>query len=67
MADDRQQQEAAGALLAAEADLLRVCGWVPLVVDGKIRWRNDHGGGETLAQTAAVDRQKRRMGIHDAG
>jgi hypothetical protein len=59
----KQQQEAAGHLLAAEADLLRACGWVPLVVGGKLRWRNDHG--ETLCQSEAIDRQKRRMNISD--
>jgi hypothetical protein len=64
MTDKERQQEAAGALLAAEADLLHACGWVPFVVNGQVKWR-DYNGSGLMNQFEAINRQKRRMNLHD--
>jgi hypothetical protein len=64
MTDEERRQEIAGALLAAEADLLHACGWVPLVVNGQVKWRDN--SGNRYPQYLAIECQKRWMGLHEA-
>lgn len=53
------KNEAIQNLLAAEAEYLQACGWVPVVKNDKVRWQSPDQN-EVLFQSNAVKEQKER-------
>jgi hypothetical protein len=57
------RNDAAAHLLAAEANLLHSCGWIPIGVSGRVRWLDPINGGVSKTQHQAIDLVKQRMDL----